>query len=704
MKQELMIRPCFGLSLCRVACYAAVLLFAVGVGSAAGQEMSTSKFEFRPEENGSGTAGFSRGPLSRQERQVEKELEDLSLSEIEERIEESNRLAGTLSKFSLRSGIGGIGYRSFASNKKDQVEWIKIKFENRFPIDQVVLVPNIFRDAERGFRADAFPKNVEIWAGEAGDLTGKQVATYRSDDQVSPRIGPLIIRTPEVIADWIKVKAVELSPRSFDGKFCLQLAEIMVFSGEENVALRRPLAVSSLRNDFAGAWSEKFLVDGQTPYLVDASSGEHSMAYLSPPRLQPVLTVDLGQDYPVSRIHLHAVDQSDTVPQAYLGHLGIPKGLTIEGASQKDFSDAKVLLKYDRKSIYGSGPVMMWHVPETVCRYIRFVPEEFDSKSDNILSDFRVGFAEIEIFSSGKNVALGKPCSNSLPPRKHSRSLAALTDGNNSYGEILPVRKWMEELAHRNRLEAERPLLIAELAKRYTQQKSNLRMMTWLVAFLTLGVGLTYLINRIARDKEMKRIKVRLAADLHDELGANLQTIALLGDLAQDSVDAPERLKSLHHRIRGMTAQTTETIRNFIDVVDAKGLYENLPTDMRRCTQRVMADVQGDFQFEGEEHLHLLSSRVRADLVLFYKECLVNIGRHSSATQFSAEVILTPRELHLEVFDNGRGLPNASASEVPASLKRRAKLMGATVTTDQSDQGGTKVCLKMKLRKWSLQV
>ena len=136
-----------------------------------------------------------------------------------------------------------------------------------------------------------------------------------------------------------------LTPRQFDGKYLLQLAEILVFSGPENVALRKPLRTSSNEPAGSPAWDATFLVDGSMPYLMNSALGDQSLAFVSEVGIgdRPLLTIDLETSQPISEIHLHAVDQSDTVPQSFAGDFGIPRLLRIEGANEYDYSDATVL-------------------------------------------------------------------------------------------------------------------------------------------------------------------------------------------------------------------------------------------------------------------------------------------------------------------------------------------------------------------------
>jgi signal transduction histidine kinase len=177
--------------------------------------------------------------------------------------------------------------------------------------------------------------------------------------------------------------------------------------------------------------------------------------------------------------------------------------------------------------------------------------------------------------------------------------------------------------------------------------------------------------------------------------------IGLLGDLAQAAVDSPEKLKGLHQRIRVMTERSGTAVQNCTNILEAKELYQDLYQDMQRTTQRIMADLDGSLTLQGsEEHLQRLKLRTRADLFLFYKECLVNISRHSGATQFSALLEIDTAALSLTVSDNGQGLDDASKNNVPPSLLRRARLLGANVTATSLESGGTHIALNLLTRRF----
>jgi signal transduction histidine kinase len=390
------------------------------------------------------------------------------------------------------------------------------------------------------------------------------------------------------------------------------------------------------------------------------------------------------------------VDVDDVFPQSVPYDFCLPKHLVVEGANQADFSDGVRLTVLQSHSPYDRGPLMMLPFPETSCRFIRLTALASVDKTEESVTNSPIGFAEIEIFSKGLNIALNKPFTTSFEQPNLSRTLSALTDGANYYGKILSIKAWVEELSLRHDLQQERVTVENEMKRRYARQKILLQRVSWLAALLIAGLIFTILIERMLRLREVVRIKERLAADLHDEIGANLHTIGMLSDLAEDAKGEPDELSMLHGRIRSMTERSGTAVRHFADLLNANGLYTDLISDIRRTSDRIMAKFDKDIVIEGEEHIKTLSSSTCFDLLLFYKECLVNISRHSGATRFSMRLVMTKKELCLTVSDNGKGV----SDRIPDSLKRRARLMGATLVSETPAAGGTSIRLTLRARRW----
>ena len=628
-------------------------------------------------------------------------IDEMSLTELEQRLKAIDSELDDLASNSMISGVGPLGYRSVTHKEGRQTEWIQIDLEQDVPIDEIVIVPTIWRDTKVGFRDDGFPLEFQILVGSKDDEEGTVVASFTEEDKLLPRTAPLVVPCPGTTASWVRIEATLLSPRAWDQLHVLQLSEVLVFSGEMNVALQKSVTQSSRPQDNGPARDKQYLVDGFVPYLMDAAQGSQSIAFVSTvsENENPIIGIDLGSPQTINQIHIHGPDLSDTVPQTTPVEFGVPRHFVVEGSLHSDFSEAVTLIKYRMESPYDTGPIIMRHFPETTCRYIRLVSLEPFIGQTSRISGPQIALAEIEVFSNGKNVALGSSATCNLDVIAPERSILALTDGRNLYGEILSIRTWMNELARRHDLEVERPKIVRALDIRHDRQKTLVNRLTWLVVLMALGVVLVILIDRIVRMRHIAKIRERLAADLHDELGANLHTIGLLSDLAAEAGDSPEQLATLHRRIRSETERSGLAVRHCTDMLEAVGVSSDFEEDMQRASRRIMSKLEHEITVEGVEHINTLNRRTRFDLFLFFKESLVNISRHAGASKFSTHLRADAKNIRLVVSDNGDGIPDSKGDGVPSSLRRRARILKGKVTVDCPESGGTRVTLDLPIRK-----
>ncbi|WP_372846094.1 sensor histidine kinase [Pontiella sp.] len=629
---------------------------------------------------------------------------DLSLNQLEQRLAAIDAELAGLARLTLRSGVGNIGWISNPTMTPRTPEWAQIDLPENTQIDQITLVPVLWFDAEKGPQADGFPEAFEIIAGTQDAPEGEVIASMGPEDRFLPRVAPLVIDLPSTTASWVRVNATRLSPHARgDEKSRFKLSEIMVFSNGRNVALNRPVQVSST----AGGWGaaaiyQEALVDGLTPYLMDAAGEEKSNPYLvtSSTPIPFALTIDLESSHRVDGIRLHGADVNEYIPQINPTDFGMPNSFKVTGANRSDFSDAVPLLDYHRDSIYQAGNILEWRVAETACRYVRLAVPKGAWPRDAGNEAFCISLAEIEILADGLNAAREKQVQLPKKIRSGQYLQHSLTDGRNHFGKILPIRDWMEQLARRHDLENERPGVAEELSLRYARQKSNLRRMYWLAALLVAGTVIIVLIEQVVRQRTVFRTRERIAANLHDELGANLNAIALLGDYAKnivDHADAREQwgeLVEVVDEVRNLTEETGITARLCTNLLEATGLHGDLVQEIKRSTARLLADIEHEISFENTELLDKLAPRRRIDLALFYKECLNNIVKHSGASKVAAQLTGGKKGIVLRIRDNGRGLP----SVLPASLKRRARLIGGKMTAETPPEGGTCITLRIRFR------
>ena len=306
----------------------------------------------------------------------------------------------------------------------------------------------------------------------------------------------------------------------------------------------------------------------------------------------------------------------------------------------------------------------------------------------------------MECLLEGRNLAFEKPVTLSLTPNETTRldRVQAITDGNNYYGEILSFRTWLKQLARRHDFESERPGIAAQLSLAYQQQASLVQQLIWLIAFLGAAITAIVAIERYFRQRAVLQTREQIAADLHDELGANLHAIALCDDLARTNLDKPGKLTDLLQRVRTLTDRSAQAAKACVNLLESTELYEGLEKDFQRTASRLLADLDYELSVTGEEHLDKLPTKKQIGVALFYKECLANIIRHAEASRVVTAVTTSRQELVLTVTDNGRGLAKSSTDDpTPLSLKRRARLLGGSAIAFTNQAGGTVVTLRLQL-------
>jgi signal transduction histidine kinase len=629
-------------------------------------------------------------------------VESLSLTELEHRLADIDSKLKQLASYTLRGGTGSRGYRSKLHSQPDATEWIRIELGETVPIDQIVLVPTLWRDSETGIRSEGFPTAFRILAGT--DQTTNIVASFSEEDNLLPRIAPLIVPLKQPVkASWVTIDATTLSPNIGKEKYTLQFSEVLVFSGKENVALERPVT-TPLPERAGRAEQATFLTDGFLPYLMDAAYGLRSHTELMHAHIQhlpPTLTIDLTTPQPVNQINLHTAGAALSIPMIQFDCWAVPRHVRVIGATLADFTDQIVLCEYKQETIYDNGPIIMRRFPETVCRYIRIEILDYLPIVSLKNDPTDIAFSEIEVLSNSRNVAQGAPVTTGPGLSGAPATLAKITDGLNYYGEILPLREWMNQLARRHDLETERPLIKTELDHRYEQQKTNLRRVSWLAALLAAGTIITGLIGQIIRQRAVFRTRERIAANLHDELGANLHAIGLLGDLAQEEIDATgtrdelAELVEIVGEIRTVTEKTGAAARYCTNMLETPGLYENLTKEMQQTANHLLADLEHNVVIENHTEIDALGRRAAIDLYLFYKECLTNIIRHSGATRVFTRLNVAQKVIQLTVIDNGCGTGN----NIPPSLKRRARFLRAKLHANPAVGGGTEITLQFRNRQ-----
>ncbi|HEY6953476.1 MAG TPA: two-component regulator propeller domain-containing protein, partial [Bacteroidota bacterium] len=231
----------------------------------------------------------------------------------------------------------------------------------------------------------------------------------------------------------------------------------------------------------------------------------------------------------------------------------------------------------------------------------------------------------------------------------------------------------------------------------------------WFVGGTVLCLFLVALIAvrlRLSRLLALEHLRSSIATDLHDDIGSGLTRIAILSDVAYKQVQSAQRGS------RSATDESAEVLGGLEKVRDtARGLIESMSDvvwaidpshdSFERLVQRLRSfayelcegrNIKLVFTVGEKVESAKMSSEGLRNVLLFSKEALTNIAKHSHCTKAELSVNLAGRRIVVTVSDNGKGF-NASTVEPGnglGNMRKRTELAGGSFKlTSKVDKGTT---------------
>jgi signal transduction histidine kinase len=186
-----------------------------------------------------------------------------------------------------------------------------------------------------------------------------------------------------------------------------------------------------------------------------------------------------------------------------------------------------------------------------------------------------------------------------------------------------------------------------------------------------------------------ERERKRIAADLHDDLGAKLLTIVHTSDSERISTLAREALEEMRLSVRGLTGKP-------VRLADALG-------DWRAEVVSRLGQAGIDGEWEAPEDLpQTLSARAYVQTTRILREATSNVIKHSGATNCSITAGIADGDFQLVVQDNGDGISSEVDGRLDrghglASMKNRAKQLQGQCLVESGAGYGTVIRLTVPL-------
>lgn len=601
----------------------------------------------------------------------------------------------------IPSGISS-GFSTNPVLPGQEQQWLEVILPETMEIDSVALIPAVSLGAGRPKEGFGFPQRFKLIA-DAGD--GSPLWTMLDQtaaDFPNPGIHPVVCRFSPRRVQRVRLQVTKSWQE--DAPSVLALAEMMLLAGHRNLAAGARVEASSHR-DNAIAWQRANLVDMSTPLGLPAvadtaaTPGYHSRVESTSDQPKS-LTLDLGRSVPIDELRLVPVVR-DGLP-AWVSY-GYPPRLKIEAASQPDFATAQVLLQTQGKDLPPPGRnVAVFRAPRVQARYLRITSERLWHRAQ----DFLFALAEVQVYSGGKNIAPGARITASDTGTEQGWSTTALTDGFAYQQRLIELPEWL-------RLIEKRGHLLAEQAALHQQREPQLAAAQDALLRITAGLGAalialaTLIVWRQKRRsrREQEHLRERLARDLHDDIGSNLGSIALLCNIVTQHPGDATSHRDDFAEIQRIASESADSMRDMITLLNPGKNSRSadwLPV-LQRLAERQLRGITLHLQLTGEHHRVTPDLETRRELYLFCKEAITNIARHASARSVHFDLHLSPSGLEIHLRDDGRGF---DTSKTPkgyglANLRQRARQMGGALTLTSQPGHGTHLHLKLpRHRRW----
>lgn len=187
-----------------------------------------------------------------------------------------------------------------------------------------------------------------------------------------------------------------------------------------------------------------------------------------------------------------------------------------------------------------------------------------------------------------------------------------------------------------------------------------------------------------------ERERKRIAADLHDDLGAKLLTIVHTSESDRISTLAREALEEMRLSVRGLTGKP-------VHLIDALGDWR-----AEVVSRLGQANILAEWKSPAEEVTHTLPARAYVQTTRILRESVSNIIKHSGATHCTVSCAVQNGDFLVVIQDNGQGISTELDGRLDkghgmASMKSRAKQMHGQCLVESGPGWGTVIRLTIPL-------
>ena len=219
---------------------------------------------------------------------------------------------------------------------------------------------------------------------------------------------------------------------------------------------------------------------------------------------------------------------------------------------------------------------------------------------------------------------------------------------------------------------------------------------------------------RLAQQEAMQRERMRIAQDMHDEIGSKLTKISFMSERAKGELQGQElvaaKLDSISHTSRDL-------LQSLDEIVWAVNPHNDTLEHLAAYLGQYATEYLQNTAVECELHIQRglpdfpLSAEVRHNVFLAFEEALNNALKHAHASRVRVDMVTAHSQFEITVVDNGRGFDCAPGARGAApstagrkrggnglwNLRQRLAEVGGQCSISSRPGQGTRVALSVPL-------
>ncbi len=190
---------------------------------------------------------------------------------------------------------------------------------------------------------------------------------------------------------------------------------------------------------------------------------------------------------------------------------------------------------------------------------------------------------------------------------------------------------------------------------------------------------LRFALAQLEQQQSLERERMRIARDMHDEIGSKLTKISFLSEHARMDAKSNGPLAGKIQAIAESSRELLQTMDEIVWVVNPRNdNLEHLAAYLSHYAEEYFQNTPVECELRLPQAIgHFpLSSEIRHNLFLAFEETLNNVLKHAGASRVKVEMILNAPKFGIVVTDNGCGFDAAAAAVNGQSQSPRGARVG----------------------------